>query len=110
MKKNLLLILLLTVSVFSFSQSRRVSGTLIDRDTKEGVMQVTVQLLKTDSAFVSGAISDDSGKFSVTAPRNGNYLLKFTSVGYKPLVKEVTIANDKNVAMGNILFASDYFF
>ena len=39
MKKNILLILFLTVSVFSFAQSRRISGTLIDKDTKEGVMQ-----------------------------------------------------------------------
>ena len=44
MKKNILLILFLTVSVFSFAQSRRISGTLIDKDTKEGVLQATVQL------------------------------------------------------------------
>ncbi|MBP5277124.1 MAG: outer membrane beta-barrel protein [Prevotella sp.] len=107
MKKNILLILLLTVSVFSFAQNRRVSGTLIDKDTKEGVMQVTVQLLKTDSSFVSGAISDEAGKFSLTAPRNGNYILKFTSVGYKQLVKDVSITGDKNVSLGNITFSSD---
>ncbi len=107
MKKNILLILLLTVSVFSYAQNRRISGTLIDRDTKEGVMQVTVQLLKTDSTFVSGAISDDSGKFSLTAPRNGSYILKFTSVGYKQLVKDVSIAGDKNVSLGNITFSAD---
>ena len=107
MKKNILLILFLTVSVFSFAQSRRISGTLIDKDTKEGVMQATVQLLKSDSTFVNGAISDDQGKFSVTAPQNGRYLLKITSIGYKTLVRDISITGDKNVALGNITFSAD---
>ena len=107
MKKNILLILFLTVSVFSFAQSRRISGTLIDKDTKEGVMQATVQLLKNDSSFVNGAISDEQGKFSVTAPQNGKYLLKVTSIGYKTLVRDVSITDDKNVALGNITFSAD---
>ena len=107
MKKNILLILFLTVSVFSFAQSRRISGTLIDKDTKEGVMQATVQLLKSDSTFVNGAISDDQGKFSVTAPQNGKYLLKITSIGYKTLVRDISITGDKNVALGNITFSAD---
>lgn len=107
MKKNILLILFLTVSVFSFAQSRRISGTLIDKDTKEGVMQATVQLLKSDSTFVNGAISDVQGKFSVTAPQNGKYLLKITSIGYKTLVRDISITGDKNVALGNITFSAD---
>ena len=107
MKKNILLILFLTVSVFSFAQNRRISGTLIDKDTKEGVMQATVQLLKSDSTFVNGAISDEQGKFSVTAPQNGKYLLKITSIGYKTLVRDISITGDKNVALGNITFSAD---
>ena len=54
MKKALLLFMLMTISAFSYAQDRKITGEIIDRDTKEAVMQVTVQLLKTDSTFVAG--------------------------------------------------------
>ena len=78
--------LLLLVSIASFAQERLVSGAIIDRDTKDPVEQVTVQLLKTDSTYVTGAISNEKGLFHLNAPENGKYLLKITSVGYKPTV------------------------
>ena len=42
------MLLLMFVAAFSFAQERKISGTLIDRDTKEPVPQVTLQLLKPD--------------------------------------------------------------
>ena len=108
MRKILLLtVVLLMTTVGVQAQERSISGTLTDRDTKEAVMQATVQLLKTDSTFVAGAVSDESGKFSVTAPENGRYLVKITGVGYKPMVKNVNIQDDKNVDLGTLTFGSD---
>ena len=99
--------LLLLVSIASFAQERLVSGTIIDRDTKDPVEQVTVQLLKTDSTYVTGAISNEKGLFHLNAPENGKYLLKITSVGYKPTVKCVVIEQDKNLALGNVVVGAD---
>ena len=99
--------LLLLVSIASFAQERLVSGTIIDRDTKDPVEQVTVQLLKTDSTYVTGAISNEKGLFHLNAPENGKYLLKITSVGYKPTVKRVVIEQDKNLALGNVVVGAD---
>ena len=107
MKKSILMMLLLLVSIASFAQERLVSGVIIDRDTKDPVEQVTVQLLKTDSTYVTGAISNEKGLFHLNAPENGKYLLKITSVGYKPTVKRVVIEQDKNLALGNVVIGAD---
>ena len=108
MRKILLLaVVVLMTTVGVQAQSRRISGRLIDRDSKEAVMQATIQLLKTDSTFVAGALSNEKGEFHLVAPSNGRYLLKMTSVGYETQVKNVTLSNDKNVNLGDIVFGSD---
>lgn len=107
MKRSILSMLLMLVAIASFAQERLISGKITDRDTKEPVEQVTIQLLKTDSTYVSGAISNEQGLFHVNAPANGKYLLKITSVGYKSTVKRIQISEDKNLAMGNVVIGAD---
>lgn len=107
MKRSILSMLLMLVAIASLAQERLISGKITDRDTKDPVEQVTIQLLKTDSTYVSGAISNERGLFHVNAPANGKYLLKITSVGYKPTVKRIQISEDKNLAMGNVVISAD---
>ena len=107
MKRSILSMLLMLVAMASFAQERLISGKITDRDTKEPIEQVTIQLLKTDSTYVSGAISNEQGLFHVNAPANGKYLLKITSVGYKPTVKRIQISEDKNLAMGNVVVGAE---
>ena len=107
MKRSILSMLLMLVAIASLAQERLISGKITDRDTKEPVEQVTIQLLKTDSTYVSGAISNERGLFHVNAPANGKYLLKITSVGYKSTVKRIQISEDKNLAMGNVVIGAD---
>ena len=107
MKKSILTMLLLLVTMASLAQERLISGAITDRDTKDPVEQVTIQLLKSDSTYVSGAISDERGLFRIAAPQNGKYLLKITSVGYKPTVKRIEIAEDKNLALGKVIIGAD---
>ena len=94
MKKALLLFMLMTISAFSYAQDRKITGEIIDRDTKEAVMQVTVQLLKTDSTFVAGTLSAEDGKF-------------ISSVGYKTYTKNLDIKDGKDTALGQIVFNAD---
>ncbi len=107
MKRSLLVLSLLLCTVVAWAQDRVISGTLYDRDTKEPAEMMTVQLLQTDSSFVKGAISNEKGEFLVEAPSNGKYLLRISGVGYKPVVKKLTIAEDKNLALGDIIVGSD---
>ena len=107
MKKLLMLMLLVVLPLATYAQERLISGAITDRDTEEPVEQVTVQLLKTDSTYVTGAISNEQGLFCITAPADGKYLLKITSVGYKPTVKRVQMVEGKNLAMGNVVISAD---
>ena len=107
MRKSILMMLLLLVTMASYAQERLISGAIIDRDTKDPVEQVTVQLLRADSTYVTGAISNESGLFHFKAPENGKDLLKITSVGYKTIIKRIAIEQDKNLAMGNVVIGAD---
>ena len=107
MKKSILTMLLLLMAIASFAQQRLISGQITDRDTKEAIEQVTVQLLKSDSTYVAGAISNEHGLFHVTAPANGKYLLKISSVGYKATVKRIQISDNKDLAMGKIVLGAE---
>ena len=107
MRKSILMMLLLLVTMASYAQERLISGAIIDRDTKDPVEQVTVQLLRADSTYVMGAISNESGLFHFKAPENGKYLLKITSVGYKTTIKRIVIEQDKNLPMGNVVIGAD---
>lgn len=107
MKKLILLSLMAVFPMLVCAQGRTITGKLTDRDTKEGVMMATVQMLKTDSTFVKGTLTNGSGEFSIAAPDNGKYLLRFTSVGYTSIVKPVVISENKDKDMGNIVFSAD---
>ncbi len=107
MKKGLLLTLLLLISVVAGAQKREISGVLIDKDSKEMVPMVTVQLLKMDSTFVTGTVTNDSGKFVIQAPANEKYILKLSSVGYITSTKRLQIQEDHDLNMGVIVFSSD---
>ncbi|MBQ6653237.1 MAG: outer membrane beta-barrel protein [Prevotella sp.] len=109
MKNFLCTTLLAIISIAAFSQERKISGTLYDRDTKDPMVGTTVQLLKADkdSTYVTGVMAGDEGKFTITAPENGKFILKFTSVGYTAMFKNVTIAEDKDVALGDIIMGAD---
>lgn len=89
------------------AQDRLISGTILDKESKEALLQTTVQVLGTDSAFVTGAVSDENGDFAVAAPKNGKYIIRFTNVGYKTIYKNVTIADNKNVSLGKMTMETD---
>lgn len=109
MKKTLLAILLIVcAAVTALAQERKISGTLLDKESNEPVLQATIQLLKAqDSVYVAGTVTDENGVFTVTAPENGKYVIKMSVIGYKNIVRNVTIAEDKNFAFGKINMETD---
>ena len=62
MKQIFSTLLFLVVSMVAFAQNN-VTGTIVDRDTKEPMEQTAVQLLRTDSSYVAGTVSDANGAF-----------------------------------------------
>ncbi|MEE1092646.1 MAG: carboxypeptidase-like regulatory domain-containing protein, partial [Prevotella sp.] len=107
MKRYIIQMLLLMLFTMTQAQNRSITGKLIDRDTKEAVMMTTIQLLKTDSSFVKGVLSDENGNFKINAPENGKYILKFTNIGYTSFSKNVTISQNKDINLGELIFGAD---
>ena len=107
MKKLLLLAIMVLTTVTAMAQSREISGTITDKQSKDAVSLVTIQLLKKDSTFVMGTTSGDDGKFAVKAPSDGQFILKISSIGYKTITRPITIKDDADVKLGTILFSAD---
>ena len=102
MRKSVLTLLLLFIAMMTQAQQHLITGAIIDKGTNDPVEASTVQLLRADSTYISGAISDENGLFSLQAPEDGSYLLKITSVGYKPTVRRIMMTQGKDLAMGKI--------
>lgn len=103
--KCLCAMLLFTASAYAQEQS--VTGKLVDKENNEGVFQATLQLLKPDSSFVAGSLSDDNGYFKIPVEKPGRYIVKVTSVGYTTLTKNVTVVDGKDIDMGNLTLSPD---
>ena len=81
---SILLIITCLVS-YSFGQNKgiTVSGLIKDKLAKSALAYVNV-VLKTekDSAFVTGAVSNDEGRFTLTNIKPSNYYFEISFIGY----------------------------
>ena len=96
------------MATLGWGQNRQISGQVVDRDTKDPIPQVTIQLLSAaDSAFVAGTLTGDDGTFRLIASENGRYILRFTSVGYQREHRNITIKDTANVDLGTVVMGAD---
>ena len=106
-KKIGVFLVLLFCVVTSFAQNIVVKGVLKDADTKEGLVQATVQLLRSDSTFVGGSISDEQGLFQLSAPSEGKYLIKISNIGYLSHYQKIDVSGKDTIDVGSIVMKSD---
>lgn len=107
MRRLFFVLLLTTITMMSWAQDRKIQGTLVDKDSREAMMMATVQLLKTDSTYAAGALTDENGHFTLQAPKNGKYIVKVSNVGYTTSYKNVEIAKSQNVDLGKWNISQD---
>ena len=100
------LLALFDASAQEASLGNKISGTVKDRKTGETMIQATVQLLRHDSTYVSGTVTDDNGLFHISVPADGKYILKFSSIGYKNVTKDIAMSG-KDVSIGNVSMSED---
>jgi outer membrane receptor protein involved in Fe transport len=89
MHKILIALLFFTCLSNAFSQSSvNVTGQLRDANTLENLAfaNVTVQN-STDNSMVTGAITDDNGRFEILGLSTGKYTLLFSFIGYETVEK-----------------------
>jgi iron complex outermembrane receptor protein len=75
--KQLIWALCFSSPLLSQSQAT-IHGLVIDSATREPLASASVRLEKTFGAF-----SDETGSFQLSTPKNGNYTLTISEVGYK---------------------------
>ena len=69
-----------------------LSGTVKEAQYKAVLPFVNVILLTpTDSTFVTGAITNEQGLFSIAGVSSGNYLMKVTYIGYQTRIQPVSV-------------------
>ncbi len=83
MKKNLLLIISIILTTFSFAQMQKGEVTTAITNEKTEVEAATAELLKSsDSSLVKTALSDKAGLVVFENINAGSYLLRVSLVGY----------------------------
>ena len=92
-----LFIIIFQCLIFSITKAQTnvtISGIVKDKNSKANLPFVNV-VLKTekDSSFISGTVSDEEGRFSLSMIKSGNYYLEVSFVGFKTTKKTLFIGN-----------------
>lgn len=98
MKKLVLsfIIALMGISSTAFAQSK-ISGTIVEEANGKAIPFVNVGLFRqADSVFVSGAASDDKGRFELLAP-NGDYRLQVSAIGFQTFEQLLTVKGNQDL-------------
>lgn len=92
--KSICIFILTCVYSLGFSQtsSVTVSGSLLDKKSREALPFVNI-VLKTeaDSTFIAGTVSGDDGRFTLSNVNPGNYILEISFIGYTRLTQPILI-------------------
>ncbi|MDR2140108.1 MAG: TonB-dependent receptor [Tannerella sp.] len=107
MKKMIVTCVLLGSAIATaFSQHIELKGVVREVQSNEPLAFVNIVLQTPDSAFVTGAVSDDNGRFAIPKIKPGNYRLALSFMGYKTLYIEVA-GLTKNLALPDILMEEE---
>lgn len=105
MKKNIILLMLLCLSMITYAvnpikEGNMISGHVIVKGTEENVPYATVRVVSYNGGAVPeklrtfGAVSNDEGQFEFRNLAPGKYTLRVQVMGYKSQEKTVTVSKD----------------
>jgi outer membrane receptor protein involved in Fe transport len=93
------IIAFLTLSSTAFAQNK-ITGTIVEEANGKGIPFVNVGLFRqADSVFVSGAASDDKGKFELQAVPNGDYRLQVSAIGFESYEQELSVKGNQDLGL-----------
>ena len=103
MKRFLITTLSLLFAVSAMAQSGKVTLSLIDAASKQGVMGAVVEVYPTATPdkkkyYTSGA----EGRVSISGLAYGSYTLSASFIGYKDAVKQFKLSSE-SLALGNVV-------
>ncbi len=87
MRLSIFCLLIITISINTFSQNCELTGTILDKASQEPIAYANVSIFSTkDSSLVAGAITDDVGKFEIDHIKTGKFQVKMSFIGYQSLL------------------------
>src|SRR6056297_580940 len=86
------------------SRIHKVTGKVIDASNNEPLEYATVKLLNiTDSALVTGSVTNSDGEFLIETKKTGRFMLQVNFIGYTKTRKDINIPKAvRNVDVGII--------
>lgn len=91
--KSLLAFILLSYGSAIIAQNI-VKGTIKGENSQEAIY-ASVRLLRPDSTFVQGVITDSIGNYRLSDVAAGDYLLSISSMGYVPQLHTLSVGNQE---------------
>ncbi len=93
-------------SIFAQQQGTLITGVIADKTSKSTIEFANVELLNAkDSAVIKGAITDAKGKFNLDQVKAGNYLLRYSFIGYEKTVMAVSVGDRPRINLGTLPIA-----
>jgi hypothetical protein len=83
---------------------QKISGSLIDHETKEPLTGAHIQLLQLPDSSSTDHISDALGNFLIERVKRGNYILEVSYIGFENFKKELEVKG--NLDLGTISLTS----
>ncbi len=96
LKINIMLLFLMSTPFFA-REAGKISGRVIDADTKQPLFGTNVLVVGTER----GAAADESGNYEIQNIPVGTYQIQFTFIGYKMLVKTDIVVKTASPAFVN---------
>jgi len=112
--KQLFLVLAFMLTLPSFATTDpadklgKITGTVIDKTLQEPIPYVTVAIKSLSGDIITGGVTDDNGKFSISDIPEGKSMVSIQYIGYKTYTSEINITRkDNKVNLGRIELEED---
>lgn len=93
-----MLVVMLLTSLSVYAQSARLSATVIDNETKDGVIGAIVEVVSTsDANYRKHATTGAKGLVTITGLRNGEYEMTISYIGYETYKQTVKVNGVTNL-------------
>ncbi|SDH07747.1 TonB-dependent receptor [Pedobacter terrae] len=99
-KRAALTVFALTISILSYAQTGKISGTVTDKKTGETLIGVTVKIKGT----TKGMATDVDGKYTISGLTSQKYTLVYQYVGYTTKeISDIDVSDSKITTLNVIL-------